>query len=58
MKDFLFLDNENGERFFVECETLAGAWIIVWENFGDDADVRFLGAYTDEEADILGYDTY
>lgn len=58
MKDFLFLDNESGEHFFVECETLTKAWNIVWENFEEDSDIRFLGAYTDEEADILGYDTY
>lgn len=58
MKDFLFLDNESGEQFFVECETLTEAWGIVWENFGEDSDIRFLGVYTDEEADILGYDTY
>lgn len=58
MKNYLFLDNESGEQFFVECKTLAEAWIIVWENFEDDSDIRFLGAYTSEEADILGYDTY
>lgn len=58
MKNFLFLDNESGEQFFVECETLTKALSIAWENFGEDSDIRFLGVYTDEEADILGYDTY
>lgn len=58
MKDFLFLDNESGERFFVECETLTEALGIAWKIFGEDSDIHFLGAYTNEEADILGYDTY
>ena len=58
MKDYLFIDDESGEQFFVECKTLTEAWGIVWENFGGDVTIRFLGVYTDEEADILGYDTY
>ena len=58
MKDFLFLNNENGELFFVECETLAGAWIIVWENFEEGVDIKYISDYSVEEADILGYDTY
>lgn len=57
MRDFLFIDNESGEEFFVECHTLDEAWAIVWENFGD-ADVECLGEYETWEADILGYDTY
>lgn len=58
MKNYLFLDNESGERFFVECETLTKAWDIAWDNFEESSDIRFLGVYTNEEADILGYDTY
>jgi hypothetical protein len=58
MKNFLFLNNENGELFFVECKTLAGAWIIVWENFEEDADIEYISECSAEEADILGYDTY
>lgn len=58
MKDFLFLNNENGELFFVECKTLAEAWIIVWENFEEDTDIEYISEYSVEEADILGYDTY
>lgn len=58
MKDFLFLNNENGELFFVECETLTEAWGIVWENFEEDIDIEYISEYSVEEADILGYDTY
>lgn len=58
LRDYLFIDNESGEQFFVECRTLAGAWIIVWENFGDDADVEYIDEYSVEEAEIIGLDTF
>lgn len=58
MKDFLFLNNESGEQFFVECETLTEAWNIVWENFEENTDIEYISEYSVEEADILGYDTY
>ncbi len=58
MWDYKFLDNESGEEFFVECESLRAAWQIVWENFGADCDVEYHGRYTVEEAEILGLDTY
>ena len=58
MWDFLFIDNESGEQFFVECESKRAAWQIVWENFGEDADVEYCGRYSVAEAEILGYDTY
>ena len=58
MRDFLFEDNDTGEQFFVECFSLNEAWKIVLENFGEDADIDFIDAYTPEEAEILGYDTY
>lgn len=58
MFDYLFIDNESGEEFFVECDSLAEAWAIVRENFGDDADVEYEGRFTVEEAEILGLDTY
>lgn len=57
-KDFLFMDNDSGEQFFVECRTLNEAWATIYENFGDDVDVEYLGEYSVEEAEILGYDTY
>jgi hypothetical protein len=58
MRDYLFIDNESGEQFFVECGSLSEAWITVRENFGDDADVEYIDEYSVEEAEILGYDTY
>ena len=58
MYDFLFIDNETGEEFFVECDTLAKAWVTVYINFGQKSDIHYLGNYTVEEAEILGYDTY
>ena len=58
MWDYLFINNENGEQFFVECRTLAEAWITVWENFGDDADVEYIDRYTPAEAEIIGLDTF
>ena len=58
LRDYFFIDNDSGEEFFVECRTLAEAWITVRENFGDDADVEYICKYEPWEADILGYDTY
>lgn len=58
MKDYLFMDNESGEQFFVECEYLEKAWVIL-EMSGFEADeVEYLGEYEVWEAEILGYDTY
>ena len=58
MVDFLFMDNDSGEQFFVECRDLNEAWAIVRDNFGDDAELEYLGEYSVEEAELLGYDTY
>ncbi len=52
MFDYLFIDNESGEYFFVECSSLEDAWHCV-----GDGDVEYLGKYSVEEAEILGYDT-
>ena len=59
MKDYLFIDNESGEQFFVECESLAEAWGIARDEWGKETDdLEYLGEYTIEEAEILGYDTF
>lgn len=58
MKDYLFIDNETGEEFFVECASKHEAWEIIWQNWGQNSDIDFCGVYSVEEADILGYDTY
>lgn len=47
----------NGERFFVQCKTRKEADEIVIEYFCDDR-VAYLGKYSDEEAEWMGYDTY
>ena len=58
MWDYLFIDNESGEQFFVECDNFDECQDILdnagfcWE------DVDYLGKYSVEEAEILGYDTY
>jgi hypothetical protein len=65
--DFLYQDEECGEKFFVELsydpETVsnpetalaAEANIIALENFEEP---EFLGVYSKEDAELLGYDTY
>ena len=58
MWDFLFIDNESGEEFFVECDTLEEAWGILDENFGDVSTIEYEDRYTVEEAEWLGLDTY
>ena len=50
MDNFLFVDNLTGERFFVQ----AGIMSIV-----DDKDeLEYIGVFSDEEAECMGYDTY
>lgn len=58
MYDFLFMDNESGEEFFVECEYLEKAWVILEMSGFKRKELEYLGKYTVEEAEILGYDTY
>lgn len=58
MKDYLFMDNESGEQFFVECEYLEKAWVILEMSGFQPDEVEYLGEYEVWEAEILGYDTY
>lgn len=58
MWDFLFMDNETGEEFFVECENLNKAKVILEMSGFQVNEIKYLGKYTVEEAEILGYDTY
>ncbi len=46
-----------GERFFAQCDTKEEAEEIMAENFWGEK-VAYIGKYTDEEADMMGYDTY
>lgn len=56
--DFMFEDIESGERFFVECHNLNEAKVILEMSGFEENELRFLGVFTTDEADILGYDTY
>lgn len=58
MWDYLFIDNESGEEFFVECDSLREAWDIVNREFGPENECEYQGRFSVEEAEILGYDTY
>lgn len=53
--DFLFYDEETGEEFFVECETLKEAKRTAKMYF---AEPKYIDKYSETEAEILGYDTY
>ena len=56
--DFLFEDKESGEQFFVETTSLSQAEVILQMSGFEEEEYEFLGKYTVEEAEILGYDTY
>lgn len=46
-----------GEQFFVQCDTRKEADEILGQYFWGEK-VKYLGKYTDEEAEIMGLDTY
>ena len=46
-----------GEQFFVQCDTRDEADEILGEYFWGEK-CHYLGRYSDEEAEIMGYDTY
>lgn len=59
LRDYLFIDNESGEQFFVECGSLHEAWEIAHDEWGEETDaLEYIGEYSVEEAEILGYDTF
>ena len=58
LRDYLFIDNESGEQFFVECENFDECQDILYDAGFCWEDVECLGEYTVEEAEILGYDTF
>ena len=58
MWDFMFIDNDSGEEFFVECDTLSEAWDIVNREFGPDNECEYEGRFTIQEAEWMGLDTY
>ena len=58
MKNFLFEDLDSGGRFFVQCDSYAQALKILVENDISITECRYLGDFSDEEAECYGYDTY
>lgn len=62
MSDFMFVitteDSENcGEHFFVECNNLHTAWEIASDTWIGE-DLEYLGEYSVNEAEEIGFDTY
>lgn len=55
MTNYKFYDDESGEEFFVQTETLARAKLVAQAYFDEPI---YQGEYTDEEAEWLGLDTY
>ena len=55
MKNFYFVDNETGEDFIVEDETLEQATYTAKKYFEDP---QFVEELTDYEAEMTGVDTY
>lgn len=49
---------ESGEQFFVECDNLEEASLILEENGFEPSDLKFCGRYTNEEAEEIGLDTF
>jgi hypothetical protein len=59
MTNYLFEDNETGDRFFVQEENFEKAFeIAVGIYEGEEPSLTLLGEYDDDEAEWLGYDTY
>lgn len=58
MWDFLFENKESGEEFFVECENLKKAFVILEMSGFERKEVKYRGRVTIEEAEIMGLDTY
>lgn len=58
MLNYLCEDLESGELFFVQCADETERDEILLANNFDLDQIDIYGIYTDEEAEILGYDTY
>ena len=54
-QNYLFIDEESGEPFFVETYSLRSATMIACKHFKEPV---YQGKVSEEEADMLGYDTY
>jgi hypothetical protein len=58
MKNFLMYDMDSGERFFVQCSTELEIENILLESGFDPDNCVLEDVLEDEEAEMLGYDTY
>ncbi len=58
MNNFLFVDNNTGERFFVQEEVYEDAYEIALDVVDDEDDLEYIGVFSDLEAECMGYDTY
>lgn len=54
--NYLFVDDESGEEFFVQADCFSDAEGTAIENFGEQ--IHYIGRYTDAEAEWMGCDTY
>lgn len=60
MKNYLFeiVDGDyEGEEFFVQANDKAEA-VKIAKDVSNGEKVRYYGVYSDEEAEMMGYDTY
>lgn len=55
MRNFLFYDNEEGINFIVQANTIGEAIVVAHEEFPNP---EFIEELTEEEAEMLGYDTF
>lgn len=55
MKNYLYVDNETGEEFYVQTDNRHDADIIAKSNFAEPKFIRIDSDYT---AELYGYDTY
>lgn len=55
MENYKFVDDETGEEFLVQEKTFEAAMIIAKANFENPL---YQGAFTDQEAEWMGLDTY
>lgn len=58
MLNYLCQDNVSGELFFVQCANETELDEILLDNDFDLNEIEVLDIYDDEDAEILGYDTY
>ena len=58
MFNFLFVDNNTGEHFFVQEGVYEDAYEIARDVVDCEDDLEYIGVFSDVEAECMGYDTY